>query len=182
MSRIGKIPVIVPSGVTVDLMPNVVKVSGPKGVHSVVLHPVVSVAMNGSALVVSVTGNGRNERALHGLYRSLVNNAVTGVSVGFEKRLELNGVGYQVQLKGTRLELSVGYSKPVIFEVPIGIAVSVPDNTHLTVSGVDRQSVGQFAAKVRASRVPDPYKAKGVKYAGEFIRRKAGKAFGAGSK
>ena len=182
MSRIGKIPVIVPSGVTVDLMPDAVKVSGPKGVHSVVLHPVVSVAMNGLALVVSVNGNGRNERALHGLYRSLVNNAVTGVSVGFEKRLELNGVGYQVQLKGTRLELSVGYSKPVIFEVPIGIAVSVPDNTHLTVSGVDRQSVGQFAAKVRASRVPDPYKAKGVKYAGEFIRRKAGKAFGAGSK
>jgi len=136
----------------------------------------------GATLNVLVNGTGRSERALHGLYRSLVNNAVVGVHVGFEKRLELNGVGYQVQLKGKKLELSVGYSKPVVFEVPTGITVTLPDNTHLVVTGVDKQAVGQFAAMVRASRVPDPYKAKGVKYAGEFIRRKAGKAFGAGAK
>ena len=182
MSRVGKMPVVVPGGVTVDLAAGQVSASGPKGKLSLSLHPAVSVAQDGAALKVSVNGTGRSERALHGLYRSLVNNAVTGVHTGFEKRLELNGVGYQCQLKGTRLELSVGYSKPVVFEVPIGIAVTCTDNTHLVVAGVDKQAVGQFAAKVRASRVPDPYKAKGVKYAGEFIRRKAGKAFGAGAK
>lgn len=175
-------PVVVPSGVTVDLAAGQVSASGPKGKLSVALHPVVSVAKDGTSLNVSVNGTGRNERALHGLYRALVNNAVTGVHSGFEKRLELNGVGYQVQLKGKKLELSVGYSKPVVFDVPTGITVTLPDNTHLVVSGVDKQAVGQFAAQVRGSRVPDPYKAKGVKYAGEFIRRKAGKAFGAGAK
>ena len=182
MSRVGKMPVIVPNGVTVDVTAGQVKASGPKGKLSVSLHPVVSVAKEGTSLNVSVNGTGRSERALHGLYRALLNNAVTGVHSGFEKRLELNGVGYQVQLKGKKLELSVGYSKPVVIDVPADITVSLPDNTHLVVSGVDKQAVGQFAAQVRASRVPDPYKAKGVKYAGEFIRRKAGKAFGAGAK
>jgi len=181
MSRVGKLPVIVPSGVNVDITAGQVNASGPKGKLSLPLHPAVSVAKEGASLMISVGGTGRNEKALHGLYRSLVNNAVTGVHVGFEKRLELNGVGYQVQLKGKNLELSVGYSKPVVFAVPTGITVSLPD-THLVVAGVDKQAVGQFAAQVRASRVPDPYKAKGVKYAGEFIRRKAGKAFGAGAK
>lgn len=175
-------PVVVPSGVTVDVAAGQVSASGPKGKLSLVLHPVVSVAKDGASLSISVNGTGRSERALHGLYRALVNNAVTGVHSGFEKRLELNGVGYQVQLKGKKLELSVGYSKPVVFDVPTGITVTLPDNTHLVVSGVDKQAVGQFAAQVRGSRVPDPYKAKGVKYAGEFIRRKAGKAFGAGAK
>lgn len=175
-------PVVVPSGVAVDVAAGQVSASGPKGKLSVTLHPVVRVVQDGASLNVSVSGSGRNERALHGLYRALVNNAVTGVHFGFEKRLELNGVGYQVQLKGKMLELSVGYSKPVVFEVPAGITVTLPDNTHLVVSGVDKQAVGQFAAQVRGSRVPDPYKAKGVKYAGEFIRRKAGKAFGAGAK
>ena len=182
MSRVGKMPVVVPSGVTVDVVAGQISASGPKGKLSVALHPAVIVARDGTTLNVSVNGTGRSERSLHGLYRSLVNNAVVGVHTGFEKRLELNGVGYQVQLKVKSLELSVGYSKPVVFEVPVGITVTLPDNTHLVVAGVDKQAVGQFAAKVRASRVPDPYKAKGVKYAGEFIRRKAGKAFGAGAK
>lgn len=182
MSRVGKMPVVVPSGVTVDVVAGGISVSGPKGKLSLVLHPAVNVAKSGGSLCVSVNGSGRSERALHGLYRSLVNNTVIGVHTGFEKRLELNGVGYQVQLKGKRLELSVGYSKPIGFDVPPGITVAVPDSTHLVVSGVDKQAVGQFAAQIRASRVPDPYKAKGVKYAGEFIRRKAGKAFGAGAK
>lgn len=175
-------PVIVPSGVNVDIASGQINASGPKGKLSLPLHPAVSVAKEGASLLVSVSGTGRSQRALHGLYRSLVNNAVIGVHAGFEKRLELNGVGYQVQLKGKNIELSVGYSKPVVFAVPVGITVSLPDNTHLVVTGVDKQAVGQFAAQVRASRVPDPYKAKGVKYAGEFIRRKAGKAFGAGAK
>lgn len=181
MSRVGKLPIVVPVGVTVDVAVGQIHVSGPKGRLSLVLHPAVVVSKDGSTLVVSVSGGGR-ERALHGLYRSLVSNAVTGVYVGFEKRLELSGVGYQCQLKGKRLELSVGYSKPVAFDVPPEIGVTLPDNTHLVVSGVDKQAVGQFAAQVRASRVSDPYKAKGVKYAGEFVRRKAGKAFGAGAK
>lgn len=175
-------PVVVPSSVTVDVTAGQINASGPKGKLSLSLHPAISVARDGAALKVSVNGTGRSERALHGLYRALVNNAVTGVHSGFEKRLELNGVGYQCQLKGQKLELSVGYSKPVVFDVPVGITVTCPDNTHMVVTGVDKQAVGQFAAQVRASRVPDPYKAKGVKYAGEFIRRKAGKAFGAGAK
>lgn len=182
MSRVGKMPIVVPSGVTVDVAVGQISASGPKGKLSISLHPVVSVARDGATLNVTVNGNGRSERSLHGLYRSLINNAVTGVHAGFEKRLELNGVGYQVQLKGKNLELSVGYSKPVVFEVPANISVTLPDNTHLVVSGVDKHAVGQFAARIRASRVPDPYKAKGVKYTGEVIRRKAGKAFGAGAK
>lgn len=182
MSRVGKMPVVVPSGVTVDVVAGQLSASGPKGKLALPLHPAVNVAKDGAALKVSVNGTGRSERALHGLYRSLVNNAVIGVHTGFEKRLELNGVGYQAQLKGKNLELSVGYSKPVVFAVPTGITVTLPDNTHIVVTGADKQAVGQFAAQVRASRVPDPYKAKGVKYAGEFIRRKAGKAFGAGAK
>lgn len=175
-------PIVVPAGVTLDVAAGCIHVSGPRGKLSVALHPAVIVCRDGATLRVSVTGEGGCVRALHGLYRSLVNNAVVGVHLGFEKRLELNGVGYQCQLKGKRLELSVGYSKPVVFDVPDEISVILPDNTHLVVSGVDKQAVGQFAAQVRASRVPDPYKAKGVKYAGEFIRRKAGKAFGAGAK
>lgn len=182
MSRIGKKPVVIPSGVTVDVAEGQVHASGPKGKLSLPLHPQVSVVKEGTALKVSVNGTSQRERALHGLYRALLNNTISGVHSGFEKRLELNGVGYQCQLKGKKLELSVGYSKPVVFDIPVGITVTCPDNTHLVVAGVDKQAVGQFAAQVRASRVPDPYKAKGVKYAGEFIRRKAGKAFGAGAK
>lgn len=182
MSRIGKLPVIVPNGVKVECADGRLSVIGPRGSIWLVLHSCVSVVSDGNMLNVSVNGAGRTERALHGLYRSLVNNAVIGVYSGFEKRLELSGVGYQVQLKGKQLELSVGYSKPVVFQVPKGINVAVVDSTHMVISGVDKHSVGQFSAQVRSARVPDPYKAKGVKYAGEFIRRKAGKAFGAGAK
>lgn len=182
MSRVGKMPIIVPADVKVDIVDGQIYASGPKGKLSLALHPSVVVSKHGSTLRVSVVGCDSRVRALHGLFRSLVNNTVAGVHTGFEKRLELNGVGYQCQLKGQRLELSVGYSKPVIFDVPTGVSVTLPDNTHLVVFGVDKQLVGQFAAQVRASRVPDPYKAKGVKYAGELILRKAGKAFGAGAK
>ena len=175
-------PIVVPNGVEVELADGRLSVTGPLGSVCLVLHSCVCVVSDGNVLNVSVNGVGKIERSLHGLYRSLVNNAVIGVHSGFEKRLELNGVGYQVQIKGDRLELSVGYSKPVVFQVPKYINVAVLDTTHMVISGVDKHSVGQFSAHVRSARVPDPYKAKGVKYAGEFIRRKAGKAFGAGAK
>ena len=182
MSRIGKMPIVVPAGVEVELSNGCVSVVGRLGTMRLALHSCVAVLSSGDVLNVTVNGVGKVERSLHGLYRSLVNNAVIGVHSGFEKRLELNGVGYQVQIKGGQLELSVGYSKPVVFQVPKGINVAVLDSTHMVISGVDKHCVGQFAAQVRSARVPDPYKAKGVKYVGEFIRRKAGKAFGAGAK
>lgn len=180
MSRVGKQVVQIPTGIDVMLEPGMFRVKGPKGVYDLVVPPTVSVTRTDNALNVAVNGSSSSDRAMHGLYRSLVQNAVLGVTVGFEKRLELNGVGYQCSIKSGRLELSVGFSKPVVFQVPAGISCLVPDSTHLVVSGVDKQAVGQFAAQIRASRVPDPYKAKGVKYQGEFVRRKAGKAFGSG--
>ncbi len=180
MSRVGKQVVEIPGGIDVLLGPNLMSVKGPKGAYNLPLPAIVSVTRLENTLKVAVSGNSAGDRAMHGLYRSLVQNAVLGVSVGFEKRLELSGVGYQCSLKGGRLELSVGFSKPVVFQPPTGITCVVSDSTHLVVAGVDKQAVGQFAAQVRASRVPDPYKAKGVKYQGEFVRRKAGKAFGSG--
>lgn len=180
MSRIGKKPVEIPGGVQVDLVPGQLNANGPKGKLSLALPPQLSISREGNVLQVSVNGAGRRERALHGLYRSLIQNTVSGVHSGFEKRLELSGVGYQLAIKGKKLELSVGFSKPVVFDIPTGVTCIAPDNTHLVVTGVDKQAVGQFAAQVRATRIPDPYKAKGVKYQGEFIRRKAGKAFGSG--
>ncbi len=181
MSRVGKQPIQIPGGVQVELAGGALQASGPKGKLTLTLPEKLQVARNGSALKVTIAGESRSERALHGLYRSLIQNTVTGVLSGFEKRLELSGVGYQCAIKGKNLELSVGFSKPVVFEIPAGITCVAPDNTHLVVTGVDKQAVGQFAAQVRATRVPDPYKAKGVKYQGEFIRRKAGKAFGSSS-
>ncbi len=175
-------PVIVPAGVQVDLAVGQLSAKGPKGSLSLPLPAGINVARDASSLSVSVSGLGRSEKAMHGLYRALIQNTVTGVHQGFEKRLELSGVGYQCVIKGKKLELSVGYSKPVLFDIPTSITLTAPDNTHLVVAGADKQAVGQFAAQVRASRVPDPYKAKGVKYQGEFIRRKAGKAFGAAGK
>ena len=181
MSRVGKQPIEIPGGVQVELTGGALQASGPKGKLALTLPEILQVSRDGKFLKVAITGTGRSERALHGLYRSLIQNTVTGVLSGFEKRLELSGVGYQCAIKGKNLELSVGFSKPVVFAIPAGITCVAPDNTHLVVTGVDKQVVGQFAAQVRATRVPDPYKAKGVKYQGEFIRRKAGKAFGSSS-
>ena len=180
MSRVGKKPIDIPGGVQIELAAGVVSASGPKGKLALNVPETIKVSREGNSLKVAVDGAGRTEKAMHGLYRSLLQNTVTGVQTGFEKRLELSGVGYQCVIKGKKLELSVGYSKPVVFDIPASILCVAPDNTHLVVSGVDKQAVGQFAAQVRATRVPDPYKAKGVKYQGEFIRRKAGKAFGSG--
>ena len=181
MSRVGKQIVQIPAGIDVLLEPELIRVKGPKGVFDLSLPAIISVTRSENTLKVTVNGDSSSDRAMHGLYRSLVQNAVLGVSVGFEKRLELSGVGYQCSMRSEKLELSVGFSKPVVLQIPAGITCLAPDNTHLVVAGIDKQAVGQFAAQVRASRVPDPYKAKGVKYQGEFVRRKAGKAFGSGS-
>lgn len=182
MSRIGKMPVLIPDGVFVSVTADSLEVKGPKGVLSFPVPESISINIDAGVANMVVSGKGRSVRSLHGLYRAMFNNAVVGVFSGFEKRLELSGVGYQVQVKSGKVELYVGYSKPVIFDVPVGITVTLTDSTHMTVSGVDKQAVGQFAATIRAARVPDPYKAKGVKYAGEYVKRKAGKAFGAGAK
>lgn len=180
MSRVGKKIIDIPVGVQVDVSGDSVIAKGPQGSLALSLPSGVSVLLQASSLTVVSSGDDRKHKAIHGLYRSLLNNIVVGVHVGFEKRLELSGVGYQCVVKGKRLELSVGFSKPVIFDIPDGVTCVTPDSTHLVVSGLDKQSVGQFASQVRASRLPDPYKAKGVKYQGEFIRRKSGKAFGSG--
>lgn len=181
MSRVGRKPIDVPLGVEVVLHTGVVSVSGPKGKLSLSVPGIITISRELNSLQLSVVGESRSSKAIHGLYRSLIQNTVTGVYSGFEKRLELSGVGYQCSIKAGKLELSVGFSKPVVLPIPTGINCVALDNTHLVVSGVDKQAVGQFAAHIRASRLPDPYKAKGVKYQGEFIRRKAGKAFGSGN-
>lgn len=180
MSRVGNKSVIVPSGVQFVHTSGVVKVAGPKGNLTLTVPELVKVNVEPGVVSVSVQKSDRNSKAMHGLYRSLLQNAVTGVSVGFEKKLELSGVGYQCTVKSGVVELSVGFSKPVLLPIPKDITCLATDNTHLVVTGVDRQAVGQFAAQLRGSRVPDPYKAKGVKYQGEVIKRKAGKAFGSG--
>ena len=180
MSRVGKKAIVVPAAVQLTVDGGVVTLSGPKGQLALAFPELVQVSVETGFVRVGVAGVDRVSKAMHGLYRSLLQNAVTGVTVGFERRLELSGVGYQCSIKSGAVELSVGYSKPVVLQIPKGINCTAPDSTHLVVGGVDRQVVGQFAAQLRSSRVPDPYKAKGVKYQGEVIKRKAGKAFGSG--
>ncbi len=180
MSRVGSRVVQIPSGIQVDVQARQVAVAGPRGKLELAIPIELNVEKKGQEVRVEVCSEGRRGRALHGLYRTLLVNLITGVQNGFEKRLELSGVGYQCAVKGKHLELSVGFSKPVVFEIPSGISCVPTDNTHLIVSGIDKQAVGQFAAKIHDARTPDPYKAKGVRYQGEVIRRKAGKAFGSG--
>lgn len=182
MSRIGRLPVPVPSGVKVALADSTVRVQGPLGELSWSYPAALGVEYDETAreLRVRRSSDDRRMRALHGLVRSLINNMVVGVSRGFEKRLEIQGLGYQARLQGDRLEVSVGFAKPVQKKVPAGLTVEVPDTTHIVVRGADKQQVGQFAAEVRAVRPPEPYKGKGIRYAGEQVRRKAGKAFASG--
>lgn len=182
MSRIGNMPVVIPDGVSVVASGNSVEVVGPRGVVVLEIPSVVCVKVSSTEVRVAVTGVCRVSSSFHGLFRAMLNNAVAGVFKGFHKKLELSGVGYQAQIKGSDIELFVGYSKPVVFSVPKGLLVSLTDSTHIVISGVDKQAVGQFAAIIRSSRPPDPYKAKGVRYVGEIVKRKAGKAFGAGAK
>ncbi|NEQ33434.1 MAG: 50S ribosomal protein L6 [Leptolyngbya sp. SIO4C5] len=176
MSRIGKRPISLPNKVTVAIDGQHVAVKGPKGELDRTLPTGVSVMQEGDTIVVNRNNDSRLCRQRHGLCRTLVANMVEGVSQGFQKRLEIQGVGYRAQVQGRTLTLSLGYSHPVQFEPPEGIQFAVEGNTNVTVSGIDKEIVGNMAAKIRAARPPEPYKGKGVRYAGEVIRRKAGKA------
>ncbi|MDF4253974.1 MULTISPECIES: 50S ribosomal protein L6 [unclassified Streptomyces] len=177
MSRIGKLPIQVPAGVDVTIDGQTVAVKGPKGSLShTVAAPIEIAKGEDGALVVTRPNDESRNRALHGLSRTLVANMITGVTNGFSKNLEISGVGYRVQAKGSDLEFSLGYSHPILVEAPEGISFKVESPTKFTVEGIDKQRVGEVSAKIRKLRKPDPYKAKGVKYAGEVIRRKVGKA------
>ena len=175
MSRIGKRPVAVPAGVTVNLKGNTIAVKGPKGELARALHPEMAVAFADGQVSVTRPSDDKRHKALHGLTRTLVANMVEGVTNGFEKRLEIQGVGYRASLRGTALELAVGYSHPVVKDAPEGITFDVPVPTQIVVRGNDKQQVGQLAAEIRKVRPPEPYKGKGIRYEGEYVRRKVGK-------
>lgn len=176
MSRIGRNPVPVPTGVQVTIAGNSVRVKGPKGELSRDLHPEMTVQMEDGQIVVTRPSDGKKHRSLHGLTRTLIANMVDGVTKGFEKNLEINGVGYRATKQGAKLVLQVGYSHPVEFDPPAGIEIEVPAPNRISVKGIDKEAVGALAAEIRRVREPEPYLGKGIKYAGERIRRKAGKA------
>jgi large subunit ribosomal protein L6 len=182
MSRIGRLPIQVPSGVNVAIDGRQVTVTGPKGELSRQLHPDMSVRQEDGTLVVERPSEQKVHKQLHGLTRTLVANMVEGVTNGYRKGLEITGVGYRAQKIGDKLQLSLGYSHPVEITPPAGISFELENPTHLAVVGIDKQLVGEIAAKVRATRKPEPYKGKGVRYAGEQVRRKAGKAGKIGGK
>jgi large subunit ribosomal protein L6 len=175
MSRIGKKPIEIPDGVTVSVGPDRVTVNGPKGELSQAVNPAMKVDQTDGTLTVERPTNRGEHRALHGLTRSLIANMVEGVTNGFEKRLEIQGVGYRARLQGKALELALGYSHPVSVPAPEGIEFEVPQPTEVVVRGIDKQLVGEIAARIRKQRPPEPYKGKGIRYAGEHVRRKVGK-------
>lgn len=175
MSRIGKLPIAIPSGVKVSLNGNEVSVQGAKGSLKQLLPERIIVAVEAEQIVVSRPSDSKQDSALHGLSRSLINNMVVGVSQGFTRELQINGVGYRAELSGSVLTLSLGYSHPVVYEIPKGIEIEVEKQTRVIIKGIDKQLVGSTAAKIRSFRKPEPYKGKGVKYAEERILRKAGK-------
>ncbi|MBX9628665.1 MAG: 50S ribosomal protein L6 [Gemmataceae bacterium] len=181
MSRIGKLPIPIPGGVTVTVKDGAVTVKGAKGAPlTLSYHPDMLVESDGKQVTVKRPDDARQNRALHGLTRALINNMVVGVTKGYEKKLKIEGVGFQAAVKGKGVELTVGYANRIYHEPPEGVTVAVPDPTTIVVSGTDKQKVGQFAAEVRASRKPEPYKGKGVRYENEVVRRKEGKSFAAG--
>lgn len=175
MSRIGKMPVDIPTGVEVAINGNQITVKGPKGSLSRVLHKDMIIKKEDSKIIVERPSDEKNHRALHGLTRSLINNMVVGVVNGFEKRLALEGVGYRAAKQGNKLVLTVGYSHPVEFDPPEGIEFEVPAANRIVVKGIDKDLVGQIAANIRAVREPEPYKGKGIRYENEVVRRKEGK-------
>ena len=179
MSRIGKKPVVIPANVTVTIAEgNVVTVKGPKGELTHTLHPEMILAQEGNVVTVSRPSDEAQHRSLHGLTRTLLNNMVEGVEKGFKKELEVNGVGYRCEKKGTQLVMRLGFSHEVIMDEIPGITIEVPSPNKIIINGVDKQVVGQFAAEVRGKRPPEPYKGKGIKYTDEVIRRKVGKTGG----
>ncbi|MFZ7132957.1 MAG: 50S ribosomal protein L6 [Eubacteriales bacterium] len=175
MSRIGRLPVAVPSGVNVEINQNIVTVKGPKGNMSKTFHPDIKIELVEQEVIVTRPSDKKEHRSLHGLTRALINNMVVGVSNGFQKRLEINGVGYRAQKQGKRLTLNLGYSHPIEMEDPEGIETIVEGNNKIVVVGIDKELVGKHAANIRSKREPEPYKGKGIKYDFEVIRRKEGK-------
>jgi len=178
MSRIGKLPIPVPNGVTVTIDGNRVTVKGPKGELSRTLHPEMQLAQENGTVTVSRPSDEPNHRALHGLTRSLVANMVEGVTKGYSKTLEIMGVGYKAEVRPYGLQFALGYSHPIEVRAPAGITLQAPNPTTVVVSGADKEAVGRIASEIRKLRKPEPYKGKGVKYQGEIVRRKAGKAGG----
>lgn len=176
MSRVGNKPVDLPDGVDVKIDGSLIKVKGSKGELTRTFHERISFSLDDGVVTVTRPDDARESRALHGLSRALLNNMVVGVSDGFRKELEIHGVGYRAAMKGRDLELLVGFSHPVIVEAPEGITFEVPEQTKIVVSGIDKEQVGQVAANIRKVRPPEPYKGKGIRYVGEYVRRKAGKA------
>ena len=176
MSRIGLKPITIPAGVDVNVNGPTVTVKGPNGTLSMDAHPNMTVSIEGSEVIVSRPNDDKENRSLHGLTRTLIHNMIVGVTEGFKKNLEVNGVGYRVQMQGNNLVMNLGFSHQVTMEAPEGIKVECPSANAIVISGADKQMVGQFAAQVREKRPPEPYKGKGIKYAEEHIRRKEGKA------
>ena len=176
MSRVGRLPIVIPAGVDIDVTDNHVVVKGPKGSLERDIPPLLSVVREDGQLRVERPDDQKRARELHGLTRTLINNMVVGVTEGYRRGLEIQGVGYRAQLVGQKLQLNLGYSHPIEIDPPEGIAFEVENPTRISVSGIDKELVGRIAAKVRACRKPEPYKGKGVRYAGEIVRRKAGKA------
>lgn len=176
MSRIGKQPITIPDGVEVKMDGNKISVKGPKGTLEKEINPIVNVTIDGNTVTVTRPNDEALSRSLHGLTRTLINNMIVGVKEEFKKELEINGVGYRVAKQGNNLNLTLGYSHPVIFEAPAGITFDVPNPNQIIVRGIDKELVGQTAAVIRTKRLPEVYKGKGIKYADEVIRRKEGKA------
>lgn len=176
MSRIGKQPIPVPAGVDVALDGNTLTVKGPKGELTRSFNEILTIKQEGEEIIVERPDDSREAKSMHGLTRTLINNMVVGVSEGFSKKLELVGVGYRAQLKGKDLEMQLGYSHPVVVQAPEGITFECPSQNEIIVSGASKEAVGQVAANVRAWRKPEPYKGKGIRYEGEYVRRKLGKA------
>jgi large subunit ribosomal protein L6 len=176
MSRIGKTPVKVPGGVKVTFANQVMTVEGPKGKLSQKYHPVIAFEDKGGEIIVSRANEEKQTVSFHGLYRNLLNNMVTGVSAGFSKTLIITGIGYRADVQGKIITMSLGYSNDILVGIPEGLAVTVDANTKVTVSGIDKQKVGEFAAQLRKLRLPEPYKGKGIRYDNEKIRRKDGKS------
>ncbi|MGQ9797793.1 MAG: 50S ribosomal protein L6 [Ignavibacterium sp.] len=178
MSRIGKKPIEIPAGVTVTVNGQVVKVKGPQGELQMAVHPNISVNMENNVIKVKRLDDQKENRALHGLTRALIQNMIKGVSEGYKKVLDIVGVGYKAEMKGTNLLVTIGYSHPIYFIPPTGIKLETPTPTQIVISGIDKQLVGQVASKIRSFRKPEPYKGKGIKYSNEQILRKAGKTAG----
>jgi large subunit ribosomal protein L6 len=177
MSRIGQLPIPVPSGVNVTLSDNVISVKGPKGeLHQSILSQIVGVKLQDGKIVVERKGEAKLHRSVHGLTRTLIANMLEGVSRGYRRSLEIHGVGFRAAKSGEKLNLSLGYSHPVVFEAPKGIVLTLEGQTRIHVDGIDKQAVGQAAAEIRNLRPPEPYKGKGIRYAGEIVRKKLGKA------